>query len=139
MLTSVSSLHQSLRQYRFVNLVGSSALQAACISMAIDTLSFLGNLFADCYPEDSPRKRRVELGMSGISYGLLLGFTIQFVLGAKRDSHVSHDDDSEHARNHMGWAVSFLFIPASFPFRFHWKRRRDKEEEVLPKTSTPAA
>ena len=44
--------------------------------MAVDALSFLGNLFADCYPEDSLRKRRVELGMYGISHGLLLGVTI---------------------------------------------------------------
>ena len=52
-------------QYLFANSVGSSALQADYISMAVDALSFLGNLFAYCYPEDSRRKRRVELGMSG--------------------------------------------------------------------------
>ena len=49
-------------QYLFANSVGSSALQADYISMAVDALSFLGNLFAYCYPEDSRRKRRVELG-----------------------------------------------------------------------------
>ena len=52
-------------RYHFAILVGSFALKADCISMAVDALSFLGNLFADCYPEDSRRKRRVELGMSG--------------------------------------------------------------------------
>jgi len=73
--------------------------------MAVDALAFLGNLFAYCYPEDSRRKRRVELGMSGISHGLLLGFTVQFVLDAVSDSQVTHDDDSESERNFMGWVV----------------------------------
>ena len=125
-------------QYLFANSVGSLALQADCISMAVDAHSLLGNLFAYCYPEDSRRKRRVELGMSGISHGLLLGFTIQFVLGAISDSQVTHGDASEHERNHMGWVVSFPFYSGFVSFSFHWKRRRDKEE-VPPKTSTPAA
>mmetsp|Transcript_55976 Transcript_55976/g.76376 ORF Transcript_55976/g.76376 Transcript_55976/m.76376 type:complete len:88 (+) Transcript_55976:94-357(+) len=78
--------------------------------MALEALSFFSNLFADCYPEDSPRKRRVELGMSGISYGLLMpGITIQFVHGAASDSQVMHEDDSEHERNYVGWIVSFPF------------------------------
>ena len=42
-------------QYLFSSSVGSSALQADCISMAVDALAFLVNLFADCYPEDSHR------------------------------------------------------------------------------------
>ena len=68
-------------QYTFALAVGSVALQADCVSMGVDSLAFLGNLFADCFPKESDKKRRVELGMSGISHILLLAFTIEFVLG----------------------------------------------------------
>ena len=92
-------------QYGYALQVGSTALQADCVSMGVDALAFLGNLFADCFPKDSPKKRRVELGMSGISHLLLLGFTIKFVLDGVGDSQEADDDDSPGERRTMGWVV----------------------------------
>ena len=92
-------------QYGYALQVGSVALQADCVSMGVDALAFLGNLFADCFPKDSPKKRRVELGMSGISHLLLLGFTIKFVLDGVGDSQVTDDDESPGERQTMGWVV----------------------------------
>ena len=92
-------------QYGYALQVGSTALQVDCVSMGVDALAFLGNLFADCFPKDSPKKRRVELGMSGISHLLLLGFTIKFVLDGVGDSQVADDDDSSGERRTMGWVV----------------------------------
>lgn len=104
------------------------------MSMFVDALAFLGNLFAECIPSDSAiGKRRIELlvmlwrgscvlvfslasvmfgtrfvsshhplssrlfvaQMSGISHGLLLGFTIQFILDGWDDAHVDCATDTE--------------------------------------------
>merc|ERR1719231_491457 len=65
----------------------------------------MGNLFADCYPKESAKKRRVELGMSGISHVLLLAFTVKFVVDGIGDAQVTEDDDSKGERNEMGWVV----------------------------------
>ena len=92
-------------QYGYALQVGSTALQADCVSMGVDALAFLGNLFADCFPKDSPKKRRIELSMSGVSHFLLLGFTIKFVLDGVGDSQVADDDDSPGERRTMGWVV----------------------------------
>ena len=92
-------------QYGFAVSVGSVALQADCVSMGVDALAFLGNFFADCYPKESKQKRRIELGMSGISHVLLVVFTVQFLVGAIDDSQVTSDDDTKHERNKMGWTV----------------------------------
>lgn len=92
-------------QYGYAIKVGSVALAADCMSMGVDALAFLGNLFADCFPPESPSKRRVELTMSGLSHSLLLGFTCKFVFDAFGDAQVTSDDDSPGEREQMGWVV----------------------------------
>jgi Co/Zn/Cd efflux system component len=77
-------------QWIFASIANSDALKADCVSMGVDVLAFLGNLFAECNPfPDS--KRKLELTMSGISHFLLLGFTISFILEGIDD--VTSDDD----------------------------------------------
>jgi Co/Zn/Cd efflux system component len=49
-------------QYYAAILANSTALKADCLSMAVDALAFLGNLFAECLPSSSQLgKRRIEL------------------------------------------------------------------------------
>ena len=49
-------------QYYAAKRANSTALAADCLSMAVDALAFLGNLFAECLPSSSQLgKRRIEL------------------------------------------------------------------------------
>ena len=49
-------------QYYYATVANSNALKADCVSMAVDALAFLGNLFAECLPQGSALgKRRIEL------------------------------------------------------------------------------
>mmetsp|Transcript_16 Transcript_16/g.19 ORF Transcript_16/g.19 Transcript_16/m.19 type:complete len:320 (+) Transcript_16:103-1062(+) len=80
-------------QWFFAQIANSNALKADCTSMGVDAIAFLGNLFAECLPQDSAiGKRRIELTMSGISHMLLLGFTISFILEGIDDAQVQDDD-----------------------------------------------
>ena len=65
-------------QWIFAEIANSDALKADCVSMGVDVLAFLGNLFAECNPFPQS-KRRLELAMSGISHILLMAFTIMFL------------------------------------------------------------
>jgi len=68
-------------QYTAGIVANSLALQADCVSMGVDTLSYVGNLLAECTV--SPiRKRRLELVMGGVSLSLLAGFTTRFIFEA---------------------------------------------------------
>ena len=124
-------------QYGFAVAVGSVALQADCVSMGVDSIAFMGNLFADCYPKESDSKRRVELAMSGISHCLLLGFTVKFVIDAIDDSQVEDDDDSGRERTKMGWVVfgfalgGLLFDAISLLAYKFYGTKNEGEEDAL--------
>lgn len=104
-------------QYVLANIANSEALKADCLSMAVDALAFLGNLFAECYPPGSKlEKRRVELLMSGISHLLLVGFTVSFILdGIESSKATCDDDDGKHNVNGnivLGCAIGGLVFDA---------------------------
>jgi hypothetical protein len=67
--------------------------------MAVDSLAFLGNLFAELLPSEGSAwlgsKRRIELLMSGISHLLLLGFTVSFIVDGWADAHSDCADDDD--------------------------------------------
>jgi len=73
----------------------SLALRADCLSMLVDALSYLGNLAAECNP-DVNSKRAVELGVSGISLALLLGFTTIFLYEGIMEVSGPRDDSGDH-------------------------------------------
>ena len=72
----------------------SLALRADCLSMLVDALSYLGNLAAECNP-DVNSKRAVELGVSGVSLALLLGFTTIFLYEGIMEVSGPIDDSSD--------------------------------------------
>lgn len=89
-------------QYFFALIANSKALQADCVSMAVDAVAFMGNLFAECMPKDSVLgKRRVELTMSGLSHILLLGFTISFIFEGWNDAHVDCATDETDVNGYI--------------------------------------
>ncbi|KAJ1457546.1 hypothetical protein M885DRAFT_615359 [Pelagophyceae sp. CCMP2097] len=93
-------------QYSFARAVKSVALQADCVSMGVDALTFLGNLVAELAPPtNKDTKRKLELGMSGLSHFLLFAFTMQFLVGAVADSQVEDDDQTQHNRQKLGYTV----------------------------------
>ena len=54
-------------------------------------------------PRTQPlKKRRIELAMSGVSYCLLLGFTIYFIISAYGDAQMTSDDNSGGECKRMG-------------------------------------
>mmetsp|Transcript_43057 Transcript_43057/g.116158 ORF Transcript_43057/g.116158 Transcript_43057/m.116158 type:complete len:478 (-) Transcript_43057:169-1602(-) len=99
----------TVTQWIFAEIANSDALKADCVSMGVDVLAFLGNLFAECNPfPDS--KRRVELTMSGISHVLLVGFTIQFIIEGYGDATEADDDNGEGVNGYivLGFALGGL-------------------------------
>lgn len=107
-------------QYIFSFIANSLALRADCISMGVDTLTFLGNLFAECAPFPD-QKRRIELTMSGISHCLLLGFTISFIFEAWDNAHVSGDDEGDDVNGWivLGFALGGLLFDGISLFVYH--------------------
>lgn len=63
---------------RFAN---SLALRADCLSMFVDSCSYLGNLAAECN-SDEGSKKSIELIVAGLSLSLLFGFTVAFFFEA---------------------------------------------------------
>jgi Co/Zn/Cd efflux system component len=61
--------------------------------MLVDALSYLGNLAAECNP-DLNSKKAVELGVSGVSIALLLGFTVIFLYEGVTEVSSSENDGS---------------------------------------------
>ena len=57
-------------QYVFALIANSLALQADCLSMGVDALTYLGNLAVECMPDDDEKnmcsKKGVELAMAGV-------------------------------------------------------------------------
>ena len=99
----------TVTQWIWAESAKSNALKADCVSMGVDVLAFLGNLFAECNPfPDS--KRKVELTMSGISHVLLLFFTVQFIVVGYGDATNTDDADSESVNGYivLGFALGGL-------------------------------
>ena len=71
----------------------SLSLQADCASMAVDALSYLGNMVAECRTDQRSRAR-LELGMSAFSLLLLAWFTLLFM--AKAVNSVAIAESAEH-------------------------------------------
>ena len=72
-------------------IANSLALQADCVSMAVDALSYLGNMFAECQTS-AIKRARLELTMSAISLALLAYFTGFFFLEAAHSAGLLHDE-----------------------------------------------
>lgn len=80
-------------QYVFGIIANSLALQADCMSMGVDALTYLGSLFVECRQSANPYdKRSMELGMAAVSYCLLLYFTIDFLIEGARVVTASDED-----------------------------------------------
>jgi Co/Zn/Cd efflux system component len=61
----------------------SNALMADCVSMGVDALSYSFNIVSEAWPSADKRKQeRNQLAGAIISLGLLLGFTLSFMLEA---------------------------------------------------------
>ena len=65
----------------------SLSLRADCASMAVDALSYLGNMVTECRALRGAVSRRLELTTSALSLLLLAGFTLYFM--SKAAAHVS--------------------------------------------------
>ena len=68
-------------QYVAAVIANSLSLQADCISMLVDALSYVGNLMAEC-TKNSATKARLELGMSCLSIALLVVFNTYYFFDA---------------------------------------------------------
>ena len=68
-------------QYVAAVVANSLSLQADCISMLVDALSYVGNLLAEC-TKNSATKARLELGMSFLSIALLVVFNTYYFFDA---------------------------------------------------------
>jgi len=67
-------------QFVFATIANSLALQADCMSMGIDTLTYLASLAVECMPATAPlQKQKMEFAMAGISYFVLLALTLMFI------------------------------------------------------------
>lgn len=98
-------------QYVFARIANSTALAADCVSMGVDVLTFVGNLFAECVPPSlADQKRKIQLAMSGISHCLLLGFTVSFLLEGWEDAHSDDDGDGVNGYIVLGFAIGGLLF-----------------------------
>lgn len=104
-------------QYVFGKIANSMALQADCMSMGVDALTYLGALAAECFTtDDIVRKRRFEISMAGISYVILLYFTLDFILESYDTvSATSSGDDEEDVNGYivLGFALGGLCLMVS--------------------------
>eukprot|EP00756_Hemistasia_phaeocysticola_P025005 Hpha_TRINITY_DN15983_c2_g6::TRINITY_DN15983_c2_g6_i1::g.70512::m.70512/K16264/czcD, zitB; cobalt-zinc-cadmium efflux system protein len=88
----------------------SNALLEDCASMALDAITYLINIVAECRPEpDVRKKQRNQLISSGLSFGFLLGVTAYFLQDAIQ-TLVSGDfsGDDVNAYIVFGFAVGGL-------------------------------
>ena len=121
----------TVTQYIFADIANSDALKADCVSMGVDVLAFLGNLFAECNPfPDS--KRKVELTMSGISHVLLVGFTIQFIIEGYGDATESDDDNGEGVNGYivLGFALGGLTFDMITLLTYKYFGTKKEEDEL---------
>ena len=82
----------------------SLALQADCASMAVDALSYLGNMVAECRTDQRSRAR-LELGMSAFSLLLLAWFTLLFMAKAVNSVAIAESAIAEGAEGDDAEAV----------------------------------
>jgi len=96
-------------QYVFALIANSLALQADCVSMGVDSLTYLASLAVECSSSsDAHEKRGRELAMAGVSYTILMSFTIKFMVDGAAAIKDSDDDDSVNGYIVMGFAVGGL-------------------------------
>lgn len=76
-------------------IANSRSLLVDCVSMAIDAASYGGNVISEAWPNPDKRlAERNQLVTSGISFALLIGFTLSFMLEAI-DTIAQEDDTDE--------------------------------------------
>ena len=99
-------------QYVFGIIANSLALQADCMSMGVDALSYLGSLFVECRQSANPYdKRSMELGMAAVSYFLLLYFTIDFIMeGVETVTATDEGGDDVNGYIVLGFALGGLLF-----------------------------
>ena len=121
----------TVTQWIFAEIANSDALKADCVSMGVDVLAFLGNLFAECNPfPDS--KRKVELTMSGISHVLLLFFTVQFIIEGYGDATEADDDNGEDVNGYivLGFALGGLAFDMITLLTYKFYGTKKDEDEL---------
>jgi Co/Zn/Cd efflux system component len=117
-------------QYFYAIKASSLALQADCVSMGVDSLCFLGNLVAECAPENA-WKRTLQLTMSGLSHFLLIGFTVYFILNAI--DALNGPDGDVNPWIVLGFACGglvFDFISLTVYWRCGERSRADKVDKI---------
>eukprot|EP00754_Rhynchopus_humris_P012996 Rhum_TRINITY_DN14311_c9_g1::Rhum_TRINITY_DN14311_c9_g1_i1::g.83412::m.83412/K16264/czcD, zitB; cobalt-zinc-cadmium efflux system protein len=113
----------------------SQALLADCASMGLDTISYAGNLAAECFPQPDPRKQqRNYLVSAGLSYAALVGICLYFLVGGI-NTLISTDPDEEDVNPYIvfGFAVcGILFDVISIvPYCLHMKTAGESERVNL--------
>ena len=126
-------------QYVFALIANSLALQADCLSMGVDALTYLGNLAVECMPDDDEKnmcsKKGVELAMAGVSYFVLIGFTISFMVEAYETLYPSGDDGGDDDVNGyivLGFACAGLLFDGASLCVFSQFGERDEEATAIP-------
>jgi len=95
-------------------LIGHSlALLADCVSMFLDTLTYAGNLWAELHKAQSARARvRNHLIASGVSFMVLFGISLNFLVEAIDVIMTNGDDDGEDGGDNVDPAIVCGFAVA---------------------------
>lgn len=117
----------------------SNALLEDCASMALDAVTYLINIAAECRPEPNLRKKqRNQLISSGLSFGFLLGVTVYFLQDAiKTLASGDFSDDGVNAYIVFGFAVGGLVFDliCLAPYFFYGcpciKKAEDEDEDIV--------
>ena len=102
-------------QYYAAILAHSVALKADCASMAVDALSYLGNMVAECTLDKSCRAI-LELIMSATSLVLLAYFTGVFFVEAAASVGLLHSSDSQGGEEDVDATIVFAFAALGILF-----------------------
>eukprot|EP01061_Rhynchopus_euleeides_P022206 TRINITY_DN3616_c0_g1_i1.p1 TRINITY_DN3616_c0_g1~~TRINITY_DN3616_c0_g1_i1.p1 ORF type:complete len:317 (+),score=108.70 TRINITY_DN3616_c0_g1_i1:64-951(+) len=110
-------------------IAGSTALLADCASMGLDTLSYAGNLLAECFPQEDARvQQRNYLITAGVSYAALIGISVYFLVSGIQTLMASGGDDEEvNPYIVFGFAVAgILFdIISLVPYCYRMRQTHD--------------
>ena len=127
-------------QYIFAKIANSLALEADCLSMGIDALTYLASLAVECMPEETQEsdtkrcfsKKSVELGMAGVSYIILIGFTVSFMAEAVDTLTETGDDHEEEVNGYivLGFAIGGLIFDGASLYVFQQYGEREHEDEL---------
>jgi len=99
----------------FAALVANSlALISDCASMLIDTLSYMGNLSAECSDKDALSKERRQLIASGSSLVVLLGITAYVIYNAA-ERLINGEESSS---SNVNGSIVFIFAVMGLLFDF---------------------